>query len=465
MADAQKKRPMVVAAEEFAADIESLVDFAQERGAQARQVRTNTPVQRVITTALPAKPDVRDALADELREVLESEVVPAVESGDELFDLERRREIQKKALLAVKRTRLSALARSMDLNKRGSAEDLADRIVRALGYDEQRIARLIVENVDEPEAERRFADRVFPVAEPLEIDSTAERVGWALGRYVRIGVARWVVFEEISQEEDCLSLTAALFSYSAGVEATDGDASITATPRTSTIQLRLLAGHSAVHLQHAGLNESRGVLKALEAVSAIRRLGYLPFSAAGTSGALATFDRNTVLMLDLIYNRVPFAGTTSPNLTAAKFRMEREVAELEGDEDPDRPTLRSVRFEGRHLLDSIAACRLIARDVRALVDISMTVGVTIGSGDEEMRFPIRFVLEHDHVAVMTGFGLIPNAARGLHQELIAGAESTIEAGVANVERLEDLAERIRELSSSEIPSDRARMLREEPEEA
>jgi hypothetical protein len=168
-------------------------------------------------------------------------------------------------------------------------------------------------------------------------------------------------------------------------------------------------------------------------------------------------------MLDLIYNRVPFAGTTSPNLTAAKFRMEKEAAELESQEDADRPSLRSVRFEGRHLLDSIAACRLIARDARALVDISMTVGFSVGHDEEEIRFPIRFVLEQDHVAVMTGFGLIPQFARTLHDKLIKGAESTIEEGIANLERLEDLAERILAFSASEVPPDRARMLQEDAE--
>ena len=458
MAESQKKKPTVVPAEEFAADIASLLEFAQERGAEARQVQTDTPHQRVFTTSLPTKPDISDALADELRDVLETQIVPAVESGNELFEIERQREIQKKALLAVKRSRLSALARSMDLNKRGTSEELAERIVRALGYDEHQIAQLIVENVDEPEPERRFADRVFPVAKPLAIEPIAERLSWAMGRYVRIGVARWVVFEEMEQDEGTLSVTAALFSYKAGVETASDDVNLTATPSTSMVQLKLLSGHSAVHIQHAGINESRGILKALEAVSDIRRLGHLPFSTSGLNGALATFDRSTVLMLDLIYNRVPFAGTRSPDLTAAKFRMERETAELEG-LDPERPTLRSVRFEGRHLLDSIAACRLIARDARALVDISMTVGVPVGNDGEENRFPIRFVLEQDHVAVMTGFGLIPQFARTLHGKLLEGAESSIEDGLANVERLEDLAERISAFSSSGVPTDRAKMLR------
>jgi hypothetical protein len=465
MAKPEDKKPTVVPAEEFAADVASLLDFARKRGSEARDVRTDSPIQRVSTTKLPTKPDIRDALADELREVLEAEIVPAVETEDaDLFEAERRREIQKKALLAVKRKRLSELARSLGLDKRGTSEDLAERIAKLLDYDDRQIAQLIVENVDEPEPERRFADRVFPVAESLDIERTAERLGWVLGRYLRIGVARWVIFEELKEdeEENSLFLKAALFSYAAHVETADDAVSLTATPSTSTIYLKLLADHSAVHIQHSGLNESRGALKALEAVSDIRRLGYLPFSTSGLGGALATFDQNTVVMLDLIYNRVPLAGATFPNLTTAKFRMERGEAQLEGQDDPDRPTLRSVRFEGRHLLDSIAACQLIAQDARALVDISMTAGVSLGSDEEELRFPIRFALEQDHVAVMTGFGLIPQFAKDLHGKLIAEAESTIEDGIANLERLEDLAERIQAFSSSEVAPDRAKMLRPEP---
>src|SRR5262249_19903453 len=160
-----KKRDLkVVPAEKLAADAEALLDFARQRGREARQVRTKSARQRVLTTELRDKPDIRLALEAELRDALESDVLPAVETGDsELFQLERQREIQKKALLALKRPALTELAESMDLDKRGKSEDIAERIARALHFNERDVAQLIIENVDEPEPERRYADRVFPV--------------------------------------------------------------------------------------------------------------------------------------------------------------------------------------------------------------------------------------------------------------------------------------------------------------
>lgn len=459
MAESKKLKPTVVPAEEFAADVSALLDFARRRGREGREVRTDTRKQRLITTGLPDKPNIQDALEAELRDALEVSVVPAVEAGDtDLFELEKQREIQKKALMVLSRRSLARLAESMALDKRGTAEELAERLARALKHDEQKIAQLIVENAEEPEPERRFSARLFPVERQLDIARVTERIGWALGRYIRIGVARWVVFEEVLHEAGELSLRAQLFSYSAQVDMQDDDPSLAATPSTSMIKLKLFEGHSVVHVDEAGINESRGALKALESVTDIRRLGRLPATPSGLEGALGTFDPVTVLMLDLLYNRASQAQARSIDLTAAKFRMDKEEAHIVAADNPEKPTLRSVRFEGRHLLDSPAACRLIAKEARALVDISMTVGVEAAGGSEEMRFPVRFILSSDHAAVMTGYGLIPRFAGLLNERLIEGVEATIEQGITSRERLEDLAERILAFSSSDEAADRPEML-------
>jgi hypothetical protein len=459
MTDPKKLEPTIVPAERFAADVSALLDFARQRGREGREVRTKSRKQRVITTGLRDKPDISDALEAELRDALESSIVPAVEAEDsDLFEIEKQREIQKKALMILSRRSLARLAESMKLDKRGTAEELAERLARALKHDEQKIAQLIIENAEEPEPDRRFSARLFPLERTLDLSHVSDRIGWALGRYIRIGVARWVVFEEVLRDEDELTLGAQLFSYSAQVDTQDHDPSLAATPSTSSIKLRLFEGHSVVHVDQAGINESRGALKALESVTDIRRLGRLPATPKGLEGALGTFDPVTVLMLDLIYNRASQAQARSINLTAAKFRMDKEEAHIVAADNPEKPTLRSVRFEGRHLLDSPAACRLIAKEARALVDISMTVGVEVSGGSEEMRFPVRFILSSDHAAVMTGYGLIPRFARLLNERLIEGVEVAIEQGITSRDRLEDLAERILAFSASDEAADRPAML-------
>jgi hypothetical protein len=461
MADPEKKTPRVVPAEELANEVASLLDLARERGLQAREAQPPSRKRRVFTSS-PKKADIADVLGEDLRQILESEVVTAVAEGDAsgMFEHEVEREIQKKALVGLRIQTLRRLADSMGLDRRGRVEDLAERLARAYRYDEHAIAELISENLDEPEPDRRFSERIFPLYKVPDIEAVRERASWAVGRYIRVGVARWISFEELEQDDaGMLSIYGALHSYRAYVTTEDDDVSLGSSPSSTPVKLALRSDESTISIENASASVARAALKALEAVSDIRSLGGIPgLGGNGLMGVLGTFDRQTVFLLDLIYNRVPRAGGRKLNLTAAKFRMSREDQYDQDDSDDDRPSLKSVRFEGRHLLDSIPACELIAQEGRALVDISLTVGQALGSSDEEARFPCRFTLDRDHVAVMTGFGRVPALAISLHSALVDVAEREIDEGVLDVDRLEELAQRIAQLSREGESPDKPTML-------
>jgi hypothetical protein len=184
----------------------------------------------------------------------------------------------------------------------------------------------------------------------------------------------------------------------------------------------------------------------------------VPFSSEAFEGALGTFAPQTIFMLDLIDNRLVAAGATDPNLTVARFQMDKDSVAVGGLEG-DRPAVREVRFEGDHLLDSVAACRLIAIDARALIDLSLRVTFNEAKG-ESARFPVRIGLERDHAVVLTGFGAQqPAMSVTLHHSLVRAVERAFDDGVASAGRLEVLAERIAAFARANRETEHATMLR------
>jgi hypothetical protein len=167
-----------------------------------------------------------------------------------------------------------------------------------------------------------------------------------------------------------------------------------------------------------------------------------------------------VFVLDFLDNRLGEADASEPNLTVARFEMERrdEVSAGEG----NRPTVREVRFEGDHLLDSIAACRMIALEGRALIDLSLRV--SFGSAaPEPARFPLRLSLERDHALLLTGFGAMqPEASANLHRNVVRAVERALDQGIADVKRVESLAQRIDEFARANQEATHATMLQASP---
>lgn len=456
----------VVAAEQLSSEVESLLDLARQRGTEARSVKTDTPTQRIFTTS-PQPAEISELLSQDLRDVLEAELVPAIDedSASGIFDREVDREIQKKALVGLRLHTLKRLAGQLGLDKRGRVDDLADRIARAFRYDEEAIAQLIADNADEPQPERRYSSRIFPTAEVPALAAIKQRVEWAMGRYIRVGVAQWIEFGAIDDDEpNTLVLQATMQAYRAYLTSNDDSPALTSTPSSTPVAITVKADRATISVEGANASVARAAIRALIAVSDVRLRDGIPDFTEVHSGTLGTFDRETIFMLDLIYNRVPWAGGRRINLTAAKFRMSREDKATAGDSEEDRPSLKSVRFEGMHLLDSATACKLIAQEGRALVDVSMTVGQLMGSDDEEVRFPVRFSLERNHVSVFTGYGRIPAVAAGLQTALVQAAEREIEDGTFNRDRLQELADRIAEFSRTDAAPDHATMLKQQTEE-
>ena len=160
-------------------------------------------------------------------------------------------------------------------------------------------------------------------------------------------------------------------------------------------------------------------------------------------------------MAGLLLNQLNSNGIEILNLTSAHFET--------GDEAPGtdmRPVVRTVRFEGAHLLDSRPACQLLV-DGRALVGVAALVRHTPNRG-EHFTLPIQISVEKEHLAVLTGFGSErPEVANSLQAELVKRVRGALmapldqESGVIRESAVEDLAGKMEAMLRREGPVERA----------
>ena len=150
----------------------------------------------------------------------------------------------------------------------------------------------------------------------------------------------------------------------------------------------------------------------------------------------------TLLMTDLITTRFRQAGFVARDLTGLRFRVADTPEDVEA-EDLARPTLRAVKFEGSHLLDSPTACALATKDGRPLVDVTLSLQSQPRADGEVGRFPVRVTFLRDHVAVMTGFGTVPSLSKEVHEEVVNTVHEMLQSGYADKIALAQLIDRMR----------------------
>ncbi len=225
-----RARRTVLHGEALEAVLQELDEFTASEATRIKEAR-RAGKSAVDTTW---KPDIKSKLDASLRAVLEDEIVPAVrpESTGKIVPWEFNREVLKKALAALKTDALRAIARTRNLELGGGLEDLTTRIAKHYEWNDEAIAQLILEYSTEPSEERGHVDRLFPLQKAPHLDYVAERLDYVLGRYIRTGIAKWFVFEELDVQTDEVVLRGTLRSFRAGVNEESDLPSVVAVPLT-----------------------------------------------------------------------------------------------------------------------------------------------------------------------------------------------------------------------------------------
>lgn len=438
------EKPMrVVRSEDLDARLRGLVSEAMAVG---REVSAAATAAGQTARRHPDKPGGEEELLKTLREALEDEVEIAVPTDGEaaIDESEVDREIAKRALMHLKLPTLREVAESMDLPRSGNLEEVVDRIARRLQSDPYEIARLIVKYEAEPAPERRFASRIFNVREPLDNpERLGERIGYLADRYIRTGIARWVVFETVRATPALLSVDGTFRSYRADAERFDDDYRLRADPHSAPASLRMFKGETSVEVRAKGELESKAFVLALQRASSFKWEKRLPISQGLANEDLWGWHPWSIFLVDLLNARFRSSNVEIFDMSTAGFRTGREPV----GEESDRPAVRSVRFQGRHLLDSLVACELIVSG-QALAELGMTVRYRHKS--DTYLLPLTIKLAEDHATVLTSFGLNdPSIAGSLHHEIVQGLRQSFQRGLADERALLRLAEQIRERAESE----------------
>lgn len=442
--------------EDLEAKVRRLAESMAEAGREAsEEMKAIAAKEGKVFRTIPMDRDIEDFIATAVRSledeiaIAEELVAPAEAGEDFIRQSEKDIEIAKRALAGLKLPQLRRLADDVGLAARGNQEDLVDRIARNYQEDFTEVARLVL-RYEEARPERGLIDRIFAVEQRMDDpDGAAERFQGLNGRYIRVGIARWFVFERARIDENGFWLEGLYRSYSADAKREGEDFELVSVPTDATATARLRTEQQFLEVRARGDAESNAIVKAIEWGTKLRHAERFPLDVAVASGPMMSWDPRSVFLLHFLDRRLPDSGLRIVNLTSARF--ETAVAQRGFSR---RPAVQSVALQGQHLLSSKAACELIA-DGRALVEISLDV-LFRPAANTELVLPIRVSLANDHVGLLTGFGASsPEVAAGLHREVMRRLRAELSQGVESDERLETLANQIIARARSNEPVPRA----------
>lgn len=446
-----KSATNVIKAEDLDDVVAKLFAEAQALGAALRE----TPSKRVITRH-PRKADIKDRLSARLRTSLEDELVPAVQTVDgDISEREIDREVTKKALIGLKLATLRTIARQRGLATSGNLEDVAEQVAKSYSWDQEEIARLILAYAEPDDPARAHVDRLFPLRDSPDMTYVRDRLSYVAGRYVRIGIARWFVFKEMRPISASIEqVSGVVRTYQASVDETETGPQLHASPSRSDVRLLLDSHEPLVRVRQASILPARSAVRALAIAANVSLQGALQLPAVAATGSATRIHPQSLFMLDLLHTRLREAGFKDINLTVARFKMSDALV----DDAESRPILRAVRFEGAHLLDSVAACKLLA-DGRPLTEMALMISTVPKAGEYSRRYPVRVTLEPDHAAVITGYGTDkPESSLEVHRRIVRSLAAEMHAGHADVDRLQALISRVLEQARSSHDAKRATML-------
>lgn len=409
-------------------------------------------------------PDFTELLREDLKAHFEDEIIPAIPNangGGYIDETELRHELAKKALVGLKLSRLREGAEEIGAPLAGArtSEEIAAAIAKALHWDDEAVARFVLENEEEPTDNSGHSTRLYPLADSTaNVDEIGSAVQRLIGRYIRVGLARWYVFDDSSQTDDGVRLSGKFMSYSADVDPTKDRASLKSVPKVQDVDAIITPSRGVVEVRKAAWGAAKAAVFAASAVLDQQTLEYVPNTGRGAEPVSGKVHGSAEFLLSVLHNRLPDAGVDSVNPTVARFKLD-SVGESTSD---DSPALKAVRFEGNHILDSAAACRFIVVEGRQLANISFRMYLKLSDAEGTMQhssFPVKIALESDHVQVVTGLGDNPIGSRRAHDIVKTAVWAQVKHGHPEDSTLDQLVKRMVERAAEGEPADEANILK------
>ncbi|MCW2667746.1 MAG: hypothetical protein JWN57_2708 [Frankiales bacterium] len=450
------ERKPVLRAEDLDAAILQLRTDLAEAGARLAQETAAPPDDDRPRVAVP---DLSGVAEQALRDLLEEETVALVEPDDGnrgIAEYEFHRELLKKALVGLKTPVLRDLARSRGLEPEGRLDELARQVAASYQWDEQAIARLILDYAEDPrETEGGPTTRIFALTAPINLAHVEDRLSYVDGRYYRTDIAKWFTFGHHQRVGSVLKVAGTLQTYRADVDPADEDR-LKAERDVTRASLDAADGSRTVRVHDAtNAAAARSMIAAFNVATSTKALPHIPNTGSGADIRPRTLHPSTEFLLDLVSHRLRGHLFRQRDVVLARFRYtrtERAVSDSDAGEPDRKPSLAAVRFEGRNLLDSTTAIGLMWTEGRPLVDLTIRVAVTSPDADRTVltRLPVRIALEKDHILVSSGLSTSPDLMADVHRAVLRHVEAAIAEPIPT-ERRAQLEQTVRNRAQNADP--------------
>jgi hypothetical protein len=446
-----KVTPALLFDEDLREEVGKLVDLAIAEGEASAKEGLDAK-EELITPG--GAPDVVEAARSRLEELFSADLNVAHESTAEgIPEEERELEIAKSALLDLQMSKLRKIAEAEELPTLGKREAIATLIARKYKSGRREIAELILKYAaDDPE--HGYTTRLLPLADEPDLPKAAERLAGLKGRYMRVDVANWVVFNSVYSQTNLASFSGEVRYYNVATQEEGNDPEITARQRSGPISVRLRSAQTWGEVDTRNLTEVRRIRAALSHATGAEVENFLPVKLPALSGDAATFDRHTLLILHLLDN------LRDPHLDFVSFTMASFSAGTDpgAEADPLRPRIRQVRLSGQHLLASRDACRLIATGSR-LVAVEFRAKYKKDLTAKEAHFStVQIGIGPDHASILTSFGGNPGMARSLHTDLVGRVREGLDRDVPDPAELQSIVSQVTERAAQEGEAETADIL-------
>lgn len=384
-------------------------------------------------------PDLSDWADAALRELLEEETYALIEPEGPrgIAEHELHQEIQKRALVGLKRRTLNSVAIRRGLIPAEKLDDLARQVAASYGWDEQEIARVVLDHAEDPLiTEGGPVSRVFVLEEPLDLKTTVDRLSYVDGRYYRTDIAKWFVFESFKVADSVLRTEGRLQTYTASVDPLDDEKLISSEAKFDA-QLEARAGSDVAIVHHAAnATVARSAIAAFKVATLVEAKRYVPNIGIDATVRPRALHPTTEWLLDLVSRRLNGPLFRNRNAVLARFKLNQASTKEVPEGTSRRASLSAVRFEGTNLMVSTTACSLMWTEGRPMVDLTLMITPVLSEVDATIRghLPVRVWVERDHVAVSTGLASDLSLMNEVHAAVLDQVRIAIRSVVSDESR-------------------------------
>lgn len=396
-----------------------------------------------------------DRLETAVRSYLEDHVLVLEEPGDDVDSSDLKRALIRQALIRLRAPVLEEIVRQQgDTPRSRQAGELALQVADSYGWDPTAVARLVLDHTEEPQATAGgWSTRVFQTKEPMDADRAQEYLGIAVRRFVQVGPVKWFAFDAMEREGPRIRLHGRLRTFVPKPNETpDGNFAVLGSESTThSMSVIVESGSKFLRVEQAtSTAAARAAVTAFAKLTLSERQAWVSGAERDAASIPGQLHPQTQFLLGIVRSKLPADQFAKRNAVLARFRI---PAGGEKAGEGDTASISAWRAEGRHLLNTPSASKLLLSEGRPLVDLTFEASdTTEGEGNRLGRFATRLVLENDHVLVETGLaGASEHQTLAAHRAAVSAVEEALVDGIP-AELVSQLAEEMRRNESGEATS-------------